>query len=115
MSTMTAALYDGTSRMDVVEIEKPEPGPGDVILRVRCTGICGSDLLMNLDKTEPDRFPAGHEVAGEVVDVGDAHTLAVATRLAGRVPPEISVRRADLTLASEGLTSVPCEVDLIEP
>ena len=71
MSTMTAALYDGTSRMDVVEIEKPAPGPGDVILRVRCTGICGSDLLMNLDKTEPDRFPAGHEVAGEVVDVGD--------------------------------------------
>ena len=57
--------------MDVVEIEKPEPGPGDVILRVRGTGICGSDLLMNLDKTEPDRFPAGHEVAGEVIDVGD--------------------------------------------
>ena len=51
----------------------------------------------------------------EVVDGGDAHTLAVATRHAGRVPPEIRVRRADLTVAGEGLTSVPCEVDLVEP
>ncbi len=71
MSMMTAALYDGQSRMNVVELERPTPGPGDAIVRVRCTGICGSDLLMNADKTAPDAAPAGHEVAGAVVEVGD--------------------------------------------
>ena len=71
MATMKAALYDGKSRMNVVEMERPVAGPGHAIVRVRSTGICGSDLLMNAAKTERDAVPYGHEVAGEVVEVGD--------------------------------------------
>ena len=71
MATMRGAFFDGTGRMKVHGTPKPEPGPGDVIVRVRSVGICGSDLQMNADKTEPDRLPAGHEVAGEIVEIGN--------------------------------------------
>ena len=70
-ATMQGAFFDGAGRMEVREIPKPEPGPGDVIIRVRSVGICGSDLQMNVDKTEPDSLPAGHEVAGEIVEIGE--------------------------------------------
>ncbi|MCH7786190.1 MAG: zinc-binding dehydrogenase [Chloroflexi bacterium] len=71
MATMKAAMYDGKGTMQLSEIEKPTPEPGDVIVRVRAAGICGSDLLMNADKTEPDALPTGHEVAGDIVEVGE--------------------------------------------
>ncbi|MDH3599313.1 MAG: zinc-binding dehydrogenase [Candidatus Tectomicrobia bacterium] len=70
MTQMKAAFFDGSSAMTLADIPTPEPGPGDAIIRVRATGICGSDLLMNADKTEPDPVPFGHEVAGEIVEVG---------------------------------------------
>ena len=71
MATMTAALHDGKGTMRVSKVQKPVAGPGDAIIRVGAVGICGSDLLMNSAKTEPDKLPAGHEVAGEIVEVGE--------------------------------------------
>ena len=71
MSTMKAALFDGQGVMRLTQIPKPEPGPLDAVVQVRAVGICGSDLLMNTDKTEPDDLPTGHEVAGEIVEVGE--------------------------------------------
>jgi propanol-preferring alcohol dehydrogenase len=56
------------------EVPRPEPGPGEVLLRVRAAGLCHSDLhLMHwpegtLPYTLP--FTLGHEVAGEVAAVG---------------------------------------------
>ena len=70
VTRMSAALHDGSSTMRTAEIEKPVAGPDDVVVRVRAAGICGSDLLMNAEKTEPDTVPAGHEVAGEIVEIG---------------------------------------------
>ena len=70
MSTMKAGLYDG-KQMKLAEAPRPEPGPGDVIARVRCTGVCGSDLLFYARNTTPDTIHIGHEVAGEVVEIGE--------------------------------------------
>ena len=70
MAKMKAAFFDGKNAMDIAEVERPQPTPGDVVIRVHATGICGSDLLMNVDKTEPDAIPFGHEVSGEIVEVG---------------------------------------------
>ena len=71
MGTMMGALYDGKDTFHVTEMEKPKPGPGDAVVRPRGVGICGSDLLNYADKTEPETTPAGHEVAGEIVEVGE--------------------------------------------
>ena len=68
---MKAAFYDGNGTMVVKDYPDLTPGPGEVLIKVRSTGICGSDLNMNLDKSEPDSDPAGHEVAGEIVSVGE--------------------------------------------
>ncbi len=70
MATMKAGLYDGKGTMQLAEVPKPEPGPGEVIAQVRCTGICGSDLLHYYKNDEPDTIPSGHEVAGEIAEVG---------------------------------------------
>ena len=70
MATMKAALHDGRGTMDVVEAPRPKAGPGEVVVRVRCSGICGSDLNRYVVNTTPEKLPSGHEVAGEVVEVG---------------------------------------------
>lgn len=67
---MKAAFFDGLGQMQVMDHPDPIPQSGEAIVQVKATGICGSDLLLNNDKTAPDDIPAGHEVAGEIVDIG---------------------------------------------
>ena len=71
MAKMIAALHDGKGMMHTSEIDRPIPGPNDAIIRVRATGICGSDLLNYGENTVQETFPGGHEVAGEIVEVGE--------------------------------------------
>lgn len=71
---MRAAVFQEMSTPLVIEnLPDPEPGPTDIILKVKNCGICGSDLHM----TEPvSVMPLtlgsvmGHEFAGEIVAVG---------------------------------------------
>ncbi|GAA3657458.1 zinc-dependent alcohol dehydrogenase [Microbacterium marinilacus] len=56
-----------------VDVDVPEPGPRDVLLRPRACGICGSDALYTQMGGIPPRqgaTPLGHEPAAEVVEVG---------------------------------------------
>jgi propanol-preferring alcohol dehydrogenase len=52
----------------------PEPGPGDLLVRVRASGVCRTDLHVVMGDLPPHRSPVvpGHEVVGEVSDVGEA-------------------------------------------
>ena len=57
------------------EAPTPEPGINDVLIKVRRTAICGTDLhIYNWDewaqKTIPVPMVVGHEFVGEIVDVG---------------------------------------------
>jgi len=86
---MRAAVFREMSKPLVVEtLPDPEPGPTDIILKVKNCGICGSDLHM----TEPTSIMPlalgsvmGHEFAGEVVAVGKAvtHLWKAGDRMAG--------------------------------
>ena len=53
MTTMTAAFFDGKGKMELRDHPKPVVGPEDIILNVKATGICGSDLQMNMTRTLP--------------------------------------------------------------
>jgi len=70
--TMLAAFSGGKEKIEVREAPVPSPAPGEVLLRVRACGICGSDLhfyrgqLPMLPTVSP-----GHEFAGEVVEAGE--------------------------------------------
>ena len=72
MSQMLAAFYAGPQRIEVREVLTPRPGPGEVLVRVRACGICGSDL--HFYRGELPAFPnnsPGHEFAGEIAELGD--------------------------------------------
>ena len=61
----------GVGNIEVRDIDEPQPGAGEVKLRVHAAGVCGTDLHIYLDefKTIPP-VVLGHEVSGEVVDIG---------------------------------------------
>lgn len=66
---------------EVVDVAQPEPGPSDVLVRMRACGICGSDTFYVSIGGVPPRqgcTPLGHEPAGEVVAAGaDVTGIAV--------------------------------------
>ena len=56
----------------LIERPVPEPGPGELLIRVVCCGVCRTDLHLSegdLEPRQPDVTP-GHEVVGEVVAAG---------------------------------------------
>lgn len=86
---MRAAVFKEMGKPLAIEaIADLEPGPSQLILKVKNCGICGSDLHM----TEPTSIMPlptgsvmGHEFAGEVIEVGSAvkHLWKPGDRLAG--------------------------------
>ncbi|MET7397212.1 zinc-binding dehydrogenase [Dactylosporangium sp. NPDC005572] len=72
---MKSVVVSGPGRTAVVDVDQPEVGPGDVLVKMRACGICGSDGLYIAVGGIPPRqgaTPLGHEPAGEVVEVGAA-------------------------------------------
>lgn len=64
-------VYDRPGRFDVRQVPTPEPGPGEVLLRVLVAGVCGTDLhLHNGDFGPTYPLTPGHEFVGEAVAVG---------------------------------------------
>lgn len=67
----------------------PQIGPSDVLIRVRKTGICGTDVhIWNWDEWAARTVPApmiiGHEFAGEIVELGrDVTGLTLGQRCSG--------------------------------
>lgn len=82
---MKAALFYGQRDIRVEERPTPSPGPGEVLVRVRAAGICGSDLHNyrgHRDPAWPAPWEQGHELAGEVVGLGpDVAGLAPGDRV----------------------------------
>lgn len=70
---MRAAVFDKPGQpLDIREVPDPEPGEGEVVLRVERCGICGTDLHMTEahGATAPSGFIPGHESSAEVIAVG---------------------------------------------
>jgi threonine dehydrogenase-like Zn-dependent dehydrogenase len=63
---MRAALQTGIRTIDVRNVPEPPVSPETALIRVRTTGICGSDLHPYHERAEPESVPRGHEVCGEV-------------------------------------------------
>jgi propanol-preferring alcohol dehydrogenase len=71
---MRAALLPGYgSPLEITEVPAPDPGPGEVLVRVAAAGVCHSDVhLRRHEANELPYFPwiLGHEVAGHVERLG---------------------------------------------
>jgi 2-desacetyl-2-hydroxyethyl bacteriochlorophyllide A dehydrogenase len=69
---MRQAVMAGPGAFEIKEVETPLPGPGQALVRVRSTGVCGSDLhFYHGDFPVPPGFVLGHEAAGEVAALGE--------------------------------------------
>ena len=75
MTAMQAALLREFGSLEVAEVPVPEPGAGEVLVRVGACGICGTDLKIVAGAyrgTWPPALPfiIGHEWSGEVAALG---------------------------------------------
>ena len=74
MHTMPALVLNGPGDVQLTEKPIPTPGPGEVVLAVEATTICGTDLrIMSGEKTTGVRpgVTLGHEIAGRIASLGE--------------------------------------------
>ncbi|HTD47739.1 MAG TPA: alcohol dehydrogenase catalytic domain-containing protein [bacterium] len=71
---MRSLVYLGPHRMELQEAAVPRARPGEVVIKVGASGVCGSDLHGYLGKSRKRVPPLvmGHEIAGTVESVGEA-------------------------------------------
>jgi 2-desacetyl-2-hydroxyethyl bacteriochlorophyllide A dehydrogenase len=83
---MRAVTFQTPGEVRVSEVPEPEiADPGEAIVRIEATGVCGSDLHIfhGRVKIEPG-FTIGHEYVGTVIAVGEAvQSVAVGDRVLG--------------------------------
>jgi len=66
---MRVAMYYSNKDIRVEEHPVPKIGPGELLVRIEASGICGSDA-MEWYRIKKAPLVLGHEIAGEVVEVG---------------------------------------------
>ena len=67
---MRVAMYYNNQDVRLEEMPTPQIGPGEVLVRVEASGICGTDLL-EWYRLHKARLVLGHEVAGVVAAIGE--------------------------------------------
>jgi L-iditol 2-dehydrogenase len=65
-----AVQYHANDDVRLVDVDRPEPGPGEIVVALRACGICGSDVLEWYMLPRAPLF-LGHEVVGVVAAVGE--------------------------------------------
>ncbi len=82
---MFAGVVHGRENLRYEEMEKPVPQAGEVLIKVKYTGICGSDVpRVNGDACHFFPIVLGHEFSGQVVEVGQGvNKVKVGQRVAG--------------------------------
>lgn len=70
------AIVTAPGKIEMIETPLPKMGEGDVKIKVRATTICGSDLhiFKGMHPAAPLPVAVGHEIAGEVIEIGGAVT-----------------------------------------
>ena len=102
---MKALRLYATRDLRVAELPKPEPGPGEALIRVRAVGVCGSDVHYYVDGHIGDAvadfpFTLGHEFAGEIAALGPgAEGPPIGTPVA--VDPAIACGKCEICLEGD--------------
>ena len=75
---MKALRFYEPGRVALDTVADPVAGPGEVVLRMHATGLCNSDVRVYLgEKKAAAGVVPGHEMSGEVVEVGPGATASV--------------------------------------
>ena len=86
-------MYYNNRDVRLEEMAVPKIAPGELLVRIRASGICGSDL-MEWYRIKKAPLVLGHEIAGEIVEVGEG-------------VKDFQLRRPGLRVPSCALRKVP--------
>ena len=105
---MRSAVMVSPGKIEFHDIEKPVPGPGQVLLKITRIGICGSDVHVNHGRHPFTSYPViqGHEFSSVVAEVGEGvenvrvgmKATATPQVVCGRCAP---CRRGDYNICNE--------------
>ena len=85
MRAVQITTLDGPQAVEVLDIPSPEPGPDQVLIRVRAAGVAFPEVLQSrgLYQLKPDLpFTPGAEIAGEVISAPEGSGFAPGERVA---------------------------------
>jgi propanol-preferring alcohol dehydrogenase len=90
MQMMKGVVFPGNKQVQVKEFPVPVPGPGEVLIQMKASAICRSDMslyygnpVVGGDAAKTGAIIPGHEPAGLVVQVGEGvHSIRVNDRVA---------------------------------
>ena len=104
--------------LDMIRAPVPDIGPDDVLIRIRKTGICGTDIhIWDWDdwaaRTVPVPLITGHEFAGEIVELGVGRnrispcTLVLSASSSPSTPSETSSRAKPMLYVTRSAATPP--------
>ncbi len=67
---MRVAMYYNNRDVRLEEMPQPETGPGEILVKVIASGICGSDV-MEWYRLRKAPLVLGHEISGEIAGIGE--------------------------------------------
>jgi alcohol dehydrogenase len=71
MAKMRAAVFLGKGKIEIREVERPEPGMGEALIRMTLTTICGTDVhILNGEYPVREGLTVGHEPVGCIEALG---------------------------------------------
>ena len=71
---MKAAIYKGNQTFSVENIPIPEPGPDQVLVKIKLSAICGTDVHAFMYDLAPPGTVLGHEFTGTIEKIGSSVT-----------------------------------------
>jgi threonine dehydrogenase-like Zn-dependent dehydrogenase len=93
MATMRAAVFLGKGQIKIREVPRPEPGPGEALVRITLTTICGTDVhILKGEYPIREGLVVGHEPVGRIealgagvrgFEIGDRVIIGAIKRLTG--------------------------------
>jgi len=88
---MRAIVLDCPGSFRVAEVPDPTPGPGQIIVKVDCCGVCGTDVHIMDGEFPPTPYPItpGHEFAGTVAAIGPDVAIDLPLGAAVAVDPSL--------------------------
>jgi len=126
-----AAMFPEPNRVEIMEIDMPAPGPGQVLIEVASCGLCHTDLpwyqgeaSIGVDaagkvelRTPTFPFPAGHEPNGIIVEVGpDVTNFKVGDRVGASALGGFATHViSPATMVGRVPDNLPLETTLMEP
>ena len=78
---MKAVKLLGNKKLKIIEIPKPEPNRGEVVIKVMASGICRTDIELLYNNVKPTNIIPGHEVSGIVDEVNEVKSFKKGDRV----------------------------------